>query len=157
MKPKILIYINSHVAYHLDKSSIKKYLNNQLGHKSWIGFGDVLMPEELKQNPEYLTENFFHGVSAHQYTMIKNGGTFINPMLYGLNSDFNMWNDILHEESDFFQEVMFIDVPYEMYEQVADEDEYLIDEEGYDHMTNMITNIVERIKATYYHRDEQVH
>lgn len=151
MKPRILIYVNSHIAHHLDKSVMKKYLNKEIGHKNWEYFGDIMIPPLLKEDIDYMTDNFFHGISAHQYTMIQNGGTFINPMLYGLNSNFSLWNDILHERPKFVQEVLYIDVPYEIYKEVVGEDDiYFVDRDTYNDMSSSICEMVDRMKATYY-------
>jgi len=154
MKPTILIYVNSHVAHHLNHPILKKYLNNKIGHNKWVGFGDIIIPELIKDTPEYLTDNFFHGISAHQFTMIKKGGTFINPMLYGLHNDFDMWNDILHEEPDFFKEVVYIDVPFVLYDEVVTEDDYKVNEEKYNDMNKIIENMVHDIRKVYYNKRE---
>ena len=159
MKPRILIYMNSHVAYHLDKSVMKKFINNKIGNKNWEFFGDVLVPNLFKNAPdEYLTEDFFHGVATHQYTMIQKGGTFINPMLYGLHNDFAVWNEILHGEPDFFQEVLYIDVPYDVYHEAAkDNDEYYVDETRYNDMSTTIDVMVEKMKETFYLTGNELH
>lgn len=150
MKPKIMIYINSHVAYYTKKPILKKFLNKKIGHNKWFSFGDILIPDLIRDVPEYITDNFFHGISAHQYTMIQNGGTFVNPMLYGLHNDFNLWNNIIHEEPDFFKEVIYINVPYDMYTELCDDDEYKVNESIYNDMSKLIEDITVGIRKEYY-------
>jgi len=157
MKPKILVYVNSHIAHHLDKALMKKYLNGKIGNKSWEFFGDIIIPELLREDSSYMTDNFFHGISAHQFTMIQGGGTFVNPMLYGLHSDFSLWNDILHEKPDFYQEVIYIDVPYDIYKEVAKDDIYYVEEEVYGDMSKVIKDMVDKMKITYYSTSEELH
>ena len=157
MKPKILVYVNSHAAHFLTNPVLKRYLTKKLGSKSWIHCGDVLVPELLRENHDYMTENFFHGVSAQQFTMIHDGGTFINPMLYGLNSDFDLWNDILHDTPDFYQEILYVDIPYEVYGEIGKDDDYFVNEETYSEMSMMIEKMVNSIKNTYYPTAEVVH
>jgi len=157
MKPKILVYVNSHIAHHLDKPIMKKFINGKIGHKSWEFFGDIVIPEVLKDDPELLNEEFFNGVSTHQYTMIRKGGTFINPMLYGLHNDFSLWNNVLHNEPDFFQEVMYIDVPYDVYFEVAKDDVYFVDEQQYDDMSRTMTMMVDKMKDAFYITGKEIH
>lgn len=157
MKPRILIYLNSHIAHHLDKSVMKKYINNKIGHKNWEFFGDIIIPDLLREDSNYMTDNFFHGVSAHQFTMIQGGGTFVNPMLYGLHSDFSLWNDILHEKPDFYQEVIYIDIPYDIYNEVAKDDIFYVEEEIYSDMSRIIKDMVDKMKNTYYSTSEELH
>lgn len=147
---RILVYINSHAAHFIDKSVIKNFLNKKLETKKWVACTEVMIPEELRGNMSMMTENFFHGVSAYQYSMIYDGGTFINPMLYGLTTDFLMWNDVLHSEPDFYQDVVYIDVPYEVYEQAAWDSPSFVDKEDYEQSSQQIKDMVERIKQTYY-------
>lgn len=154
MKPKIFIYINSHAAFYINKSNMKKYLNKQIGNKNWLAFSDLIIPEVIKSDKSYITDNFFHGISAHQYTMIYKGGTFINPMLYGLHNDFDLWNDIIHEEPEFFKEVIYIDIPYDVYTMsLVDADEYIVDEEDYHTMSDTISRMVEKIQEVYYYKN----
>ena len=158
MKPKILIYINSHIAHFLDKGKMKKFINSKVGHKNWTFFGDLYIPELLQYTENHIDDNFFHGASAHQYTMIRGGGTFINPMLYGLHSDFSLWCDILHHEPDFAQEVVYIDVPYDIYYEVAhDNDEFFVDEIKYNDMNEIIQEMVVKMQNTFYVTGKEIH
>lgn len=157
MKPRILVYINSHAGHYLADAKMKKHVSMSLGHKQWKFFGDIIIPNLIKDNPSYLTENFFHGVSAHQHTMIQGGGTFINPMMYGLHNDFSLWNDVIHENPEFYQEIIYIDVPYGIYENVAKDDLYFVDEEVYNDMSNIINEMVDKMRITYYATDAKVH
>ncbi len=158
MKPKILIYINSHVAHFLDQSKMKKFINKKVGHKNWTFFGDLYISELLQDEGIHIDENFFHGVSAHQYTMIRGGGTFINPMLYGLHNDFSLWSDILHNEPDFSQEVLYIEVPYDIYYEVAHgDDEFFVDEDRYNDMNNVIAEMVVKMQRAFYVTGKEIH
>lgn len=156
-KERILVYINSHAAHFIDTSVIKNFLNKKLGTKKWTACNEVMIPDELKGDMSMLTENFFHGVSAYQYSMIYDGGMFVNPMLYGLTTDFLMWNDVLHSEPDFYQDVIYIDVPYEVYEQVAWDSPSFVDEDEYNQSAEHIKEMVNRIKTTYYPTSTVLH
>ena len=158
MKPKILVYINSHVAHFLDQGKMKKFINSKIGHKNWTFFGDLYVSELLQDEGIHIDDNFFHGVSAHQYTMIRSGGTFINPMLYGLHSDFSLWSDILHNDPEFEQEIVYIDIPYDIYYDVAHgSDEYFVDETKYNDMSQNISGMVVKMQDVFYVTRKEIH
>ena len=156
-KQKIFVYINSHAAHFVKSFILKKYLNNKIGHNKWISCNEVIIPESLQVDKELFTESFFHGITTYQYTIISNGGTFVNPLLYGLTTDFIMWNDIIHTEPNFFQDVVYIDIPFEMYKEIAQNDTYFVDEEEYRETSNKIQTMVKKLKDTYYSTGTVLH
>jgi len=154
MKPKILVYVNNHAAHHLDNDIIKEYLNAELECDDWYGFGDVNVPTMFKDNPDFLTQNFFHGISTQQYTIIEKGGIFVNPFLYGMYSDIELWNNILHTDKDFYQEVMYIDIPFEIFKQAVDGK---ITQAQYEESSEMVIDVVDKIKENYYLMHRSIH
>ena len=150
-REKTFIYINSFAAQVGNNHHIKNFLNKKIGNKSWTMCNEVLIPEQLKQNAgDVINEDFFHGISTHQYTLMQDGGTFINPFLYGLNSDMTVWTDIIHDTQDFFQNTVYIDIPYELFKEAAKDTIFYVDEEEYNQTSTFIQDITKGINKKYY-------
>jgi hypothetical protein len=155
---KEFIYINNMAALFANDKDMKRFLNNKIGHKKWVIYNEIYIPEHLGMTDKDLDERFFNGIAVSQFSMIKRGGTFINPMLYAMNMNFSMWNHILHNEPDFRQHVRYIDVPYELYYESAKR--MFVDpvpEEDYDAVSNNIVNMVDQIKDDFYVNSMQIH
>lgn len=151
------VYINSHAAHFLHDKKMKKYITNKIGHSKWKACNEVMIPEILQEDFEIFTEAFFHGITTYQYTMLNEGGTFINPLLYGLTTDFELWNDVIHSEPDFYQNVTYVDIPYSVYKEVAEDDSLFVTEEEYMENSNKLTGMVEQLKSTYYPSNTILH
>jgi len=145
------IYINSLAAEVADNHRIKNFLNKKIGNKSWQLCHEVLIPEQLEEQAgDVINEDFFHGIATHQFTLMKDGGVFINPFLYGLNSNVLIWTDIIHDSQDFFQNTIYIDIPYDLFKEAAKDTVYFCDEEEYTVTSDHIKGITEGINKKYY-------
>lgn len=155
---KEFIYINNVAALHVDDKDIRRFLNNKLGHKKWVIYNELFIPEVFGQDDTSLTEDFFHGVAVSQFSMIKRGGSFINPMLYAMNMDFKVWNHILHNEPDFRQHVSYVDIPYALYYEAAKRvfEEPLAEEE-YELISKNLVTMVDKIKDDFYVNSNIIH
>ena len=152
-KETLFVYTNTFAASYIDNRYIKKYIESKIGSNKWTCFGDMMVPEMI--GDDLLTPEFFHGIAAAQYNMILDGGTYINPLISGLQVDISMWNDIIHDRRDFFQNVMYIDIPYEILAQVTDIEEN-VDENTYKTNSKYVTGIVDRLKLHFY-SNEAIH
>ena len=150
------IYINNMAARHVEDKNLRKFLNEKIGHKNWKAYNELHIPAQFGDDESTLNESFFHGVAVHQFTMIRQGGTFINPMLYAMNFDFKIWNHILHNEADFRQHVRYIDVPYELYAQAV-KDSPPVSEEDYKEVSQNLINMVKKIKDDFYVNSDTLH
>ncbi len=149
---KTFIYINSFAAQVGDNHHIKNFLNKKLGNKNWTIYDDVIIPEQLKTKAgkDVIDENFFHGIATHQYTLMRDGGTYINPFLYGLNSNVGIWTDIIHDTLDFFQNTIYIDIPYELFKEAAKDTIFFVEEDEYNSTSEYIREITAGINNKYY-------
>jgi len=154
----MLVYINGFASYHTKRGLIKKFLDKKLETKTWTCCGDMDLPDRIIGEGDLLTENFFHGMSAQQYKMIREGGIFINPLLYGLTQDIALWYDILHkDDNNFSQHVIYLDIPWELYKEQAVGDIFAADKEEYEEHTESIKKLVKNIKDRYYPSDTVLH
>jgi len=144
-KPKNLVYMNTFAEDIIHKKSVKKFVDNKIG-KKWKSMGYVMIPNDLEE--DMINEDFFNGVSAQQFFDINtSGGTFINPMLTGYQSNFNMWNNILHRDNTFEQSISYVDVPYEVY---ALNNDTAVDEYDYNENSKKLKQLVSDIKISLY-------
>lgn len=152
IKAKTFVYINSFAAQVGHNHHVKNFLNRKIGNKQWTLCNEVLIPEQLKEiASDVINQDFFHGISTYQYTMMQAGGTFINPFLYGLNSDMTLWTDIIHNNTgNFFQNAVYIDIPYELFKEAAKDTIYFVEEDEYNQTSTFIEEITAGINKKYY-------
>lgn len=139
---KVFVYLNPFVAIKSDRDPISSWISSRLNTDSWANLCGS-KNEELQDMIEELQEEplFFAGISFEQYRATDRGGIFLNPMLGGLNTDYDRWCDIIR--NDHMASVLFLDVPYEVYKEAGDD--CLLDREAYDRMTYLTKAMVEHI------------
>jgi hypothetical protein len=141
---RTLIYINAYASMYSDSDLFIKYMNNKLGMTDWISCNNDLrfLPEKIG---EIITPEFLQGVAAGQHKQIKNGGVFINPYILGLTSNFDIWATIIWKMDNFNQTIMYLDIPFDEYEKMAD-NVWKVDEKTYNKNTESITKLVYALK-----------
>jgi len=126
---KTLVYINGHAEIYLTDPLIKEYLNDKLGTKDW-----KICSNNVKDIPDVLagmlTPEFLHGVSAAHYLDVRKGGIFINPFVPGMTVEYELWAEVIFEEDFMPNRILFIDVPYALYE-MACPNNLVVDEDAY--------------------------
>lgn len=145
-KEKTFVYINTFAAHYANEGFMKRFLDKKIG-KPWNAMSDVLIPRSL--DDRMIKEQFFHGVATAQFSMIQDGGTFINPMIAGFKTDFDTWNDIVHKYPDFVQNVIYLDIPYSLYK-VVDDGADGISEEDYNMNSDNMKKLVADLEKEFY-------
>lgn len=153
---KHLIYINSVASLLTTNRVMKKFLNEKLRGKNWICFDEGLetVPDSLDLP---ISNDYYHGVAISQFTMMAGGGTFINPLIAGLSTNFNQWAEAIHDVSSFNQTVLYVDVPYDVYfHSITDNKELPMEEEDYKAISRSMVNLVTDLQASE-HMNKTIH
>ena len=118
--------------------------------KNWTCFDEGLdtVPDSLDVPA---SDDYYHGVAISQFTMMTKGGTFINPLIAGLTTDFKQWAGVVHEDTSFNQTMLYIDIPYEVYFQsVTDNNERPREEKEYEAISLSMKGLVDDLQAVMY-------
>ena len=141
------VYINTYAAHFVNEGYLKRFIDKKLG-KHWNTMSDILIPVSVGE--DIINDDFFHGVATAQFSAIQHGGTFINPMIAGFKTDFELWNGIVHKYPDFNQNVTYLDIPYSLYKTVED-DVDVVSEQDYDENSSDMIELVKDLEEEFYY------
>jgi hypothetical protein len=130
-------------AMNIKTKELNDYVTSKLNTNDWSFFDSNItcLPDKVI---EKMSNSFFAGMSAAQYVLTLDGGIFVNPVLQGLLSDVEVWSAFLATQDSFELELMYLDIPFELYDSVVDE-KWRVEKDVYEASSELIQSIVDAL------------
>lgn len=143
---KVFVYMNPLASIASDMKPVKQWIDEKLHTNQWVNASGNRSNEILKQLIEEFQEDtlFFAGMAFEQYRMTVGGGIFINPMIGGLNTDYDTWSKVIKEDGAI---VLYLEVPFNVYRKAIEEEDYKVDEKSYDIFSTTMKTMVESLNC----------
>lgn len=134
---------------YLARPELKKFLSEIIGDEWKSHISDLSDMQKYFVPNTYDEISVMNGFSIAQYKESQKGGIHVNPALTGIILDGKRWNKIFRDAQEQAHQIQFINVPYDFYKKIAQEN--AIDKHSYDAQNMTLQEVLETYPG-YVHR-----